>query len=264
MLNSLGLICSDGSRTLQAGGGDAASGEQPKRWHFACAGWRLCEDEEARCEGWASAGECEANPSWMGEHCARSCSTCEEPGKLTRAPLMESAEGTLVMEAAERVVGLEVRAGDLVDAVRVRCSGGRAKAAAAEEEEERETARPEETGGVEAADSSSSAWFGGDGGALCELACDNGTALHGLSVKAGGRVDRIELGACEGGGERRPGAWRMADLMAEGKARDQAQTDETTKAAVAEAQQDEKEKDGVPWRTWATAMKKGDEEKDEL
>ena len=71
MLNSLGLICSDGSRTLQAGGGDAASGEQPKRWHFACAGWRLCEDEEARCEGWASAGECEANPSWMGEHCAR-------------------------------------------------------------------------------------------------------------------------------------------------------------------------------------------------
>ena len=266
MLNSLGLICSDGSRTLQAGGGDAASGEQPKRWHFACAGWRLCEDEEARCEGWASAGECEANPSWMGEHCARSCSTCAEPGKLTRAPLMESAEGTLVMEAAERVVGLEVRAGDLVDAVRVRCSGGRAKAAAAEEEE-RETARPEETGGVEAADASSSAWFGGDGGALCELACDNGTALHGLSVKAGGRVDRIELGACEGGGERRPGAWRMAESKTEGKARDQDQTDETTEAAAVEPEgeaQQEKDLDGVPWRTWATAMKNGDEEKDEL
>ena len=267
MLNSLGLICSDGSRTLQAGGGDAASGEQPKRWHFACAGWRLCEDEEARCEGWASAGECEANPSWMGEHCARSCGTCEEPGKLTRAPLMESAEGTLVMEAAERVVGLEVRAGDLVDAVRVRCSGGRAKAAAAEEEEERETARPEETGVVEVADSSSSAWFGGDGGALCELACDNGTALHGLSVKAGGRVDRIELGACEGGGERRPGAWRMAEGKAEDKARDQDQTDETTEAAAVEPEgeaQQEKDLDGVPWRTWATAMKNGDEEKDEL
>ena len=168
------------------------------------------------------------------------------------------------MEAAERVVGLEVRACDLVDAVRVRCSGGRAKAAAAEEEV-RETARPEEMGGVEVADSSSSAWFGGDGGALCELACDNGTALHGLSVKAGGRVDRIELGACEGGGERRPGAWRMAEGKAEGKARDQDQADETTKAAVAEPEaQEEKDLDGVPWRTWATAMKNGDEEKDEL
>ena len=74
----------------------------------------------------------------------------------------------------------------------------------------------------------------GDGGALCELACDNGTALHGLSVKAGGRVDRIELGACEGGGERRPGAWRMAESKTEGQARDQTQADETTKAAAAE------------------------------
>ena len=82
-------------------------------------------------------------------------------------------------------------------------------------------------------------------------------------VKAGGRVDRIELGACEGGGERRPGAWRMAEGKAEGKARDQDQADETTEAAAAEAKQ-EQEKDGVPWRTWATAMKNGDEEKDEL
>ena len=87
--------------------------------------------------------------------------------------------------------------------------------------------------------------------------------MHGLSVKAGGRVDRIELGACEGGGERRPGAWRMAEGKAEGKARDQDQADETTEAAAAEAKQ-EQEKDGVPWRTWATAMKNGDEEKDEL
>ena len=106
-------------------------------------------------------------------------------------------------------------------------------------------------------------------GALCELACDNGTALHGLSVKAGGRVDRIELGACEGGGERRPGAWRMAESKTEGKARDQDQTDETTKAKAAAAEpegeaQQEKDLDGVPWRTWATAMKNGDEEKDEL
>jgi len=202
----------------------------------------------------------------MGEHCARSCGTCEEPGKLARAPLMESAEGALVMEAAERVVGLEVRAGDLVDAVRVRCSGGRAKAAAAEEEE-RETARPEESRGVEVAYPSSSAWFGGDGGALCELACDNGTALHGLSVKAGGRVDRIELGACEGGGERRPGAWRMAEGKAEAEAKDQDQADETTKtAAAARAAEARKEKGGVPWRRWATAMKNDDEveEKDEL
>ena len=42
---------------------------------------------------------------------------------------------------------------------------------------------------------SSLAWFVGSGGALCKLACGNGTALRGLGVRAGGRVDRIELGA---------------------------------------------------------------------
>ena len=59
----------------------------------------------------------------------------------------------------------------------------------------------------------------------------------------------------------------MAEGKAEDKARDQDQTDETTKAASAEPEgevQQEKDLDGVPWRTWATAMKNGDEEKDEL
>ena len=233
VLNSLGLICSDGSRTAKAGGGDAASGEQPKRWHFACAGWRLCEDddedEEARCAEWAAAGECQANPSWMDLNCAWSCGKCDEEGALMSAPRAG--------EAAERVVGLEVRAGDVVDAVRVRCSGTQAKEAAAEEETE--AVKPVETGAVEVAESLSSAWFGGDGGALCELACGNGTALHGLSVRAGGRVDRIELGACEGEGQRRPGAWRMAE--AEEEARDKA--DETTETAAAEAEKEDA--DGV-------------------
>ena len=247
VLNSLGLICSDGSRTAKAGGGDAASGEQPKRWHFACAGWRLCEDEEAQCAEWAAAGECQANPSWMGLNCAWSCGKCDAEGALMSAPRAG--------EAAERVVGLEVRAGDLVDAVRVSCSGSQAKAKAAAEEEETETVESVETGGVEVAESSSSAWFGGDGGALCELACGNGTALHGLSVRAGGRVDRIELGACEGEGQRRPGAWRGAE--AEEKARDEA--DVTTRTT--EAEKEKEDTDGVE--------EKGDvdeeeEEKDEL
>ena len=60
-------------------------------------------------------------------------------------------------------------------------------------------------------------------------------------------------------------AERTAGGKAEGKARDQDQVDETTEAAVAEPEaQQEKDLDGVPWRTWATAMKNGDEEKDEL
>ena len=157
-------------------------------------------------------------------------------------------------EAAERVVGLEVRAGDLVDAVRVRCSGSQAKAAAAEEEET-ETVKPVDSEAVEVAESSSSAWFGGDGGALCELACGNGTALHGLSVRAGGRVDRIELGACEGEGQRRPGAWGGA--KAEEKARDEA--NETTRTAEVEAEKEDT--DGVEDKDDDDAE---EEEKDEL
>ena len=246
VLDSLGLICSDGSRTAKAGGGDAASGEQPKRWRFVCAGWRLCEDEEAQCAEWAAAGECEANPGWMDLHCAWSCGGCDEEGALMSAPRAG--------EAAERVVGLEVRAGDLVDAVRVRCSGSQAKAAAAEEEET-ETVKPVDSEAVEVAESSSSAWFGGDGGALCELACGNGTALHGLSVRAGGRVDRIELGACEGEGQRRPGAWGGA--KAEEKARDEA--NETTRTAEVEAEKEDT--DGVEDKDDDDAE---EEEKDEL
>ena len=246
-LGSLGLICSDGSRTAKAGDGDAALGEQPKRWHFVCAGWRLCEDEEAQCAEWAGAGECEANPSWMDLNCAWSCGKCDEEGALMSVPR--------AAEAAGRVVGLEVRAGDLVDAVRVRCSGSQAKAAA--EEEETETVKPVETGAVDVVESSSSAWFGGDGGALCELACGNGTALHGLSVRAGGRVDRIELGACEGEGQRRPGAWRGAE--AEEKARDEA--DVTTRTAEAEKE----DTDGVEEKGDVDAVEEEEEEeKDEL
>eukprot|EP00964_Phaeocystis_antarctica_P057910 scaffold34304_cov64-Phaeocystis_antarctica.AAC.2 len=181
----------------------------------------------------------------MDLNCAWSCGKCDEEGALMSVPR--------AAEAAGRVVGLEVRAGDLVDAVRVRCSGSQAKAAA--EEEETETVKPVETGAVDVAESSSSAWFGGDGGALCELACGNGTALHGLSVRAGGRVDRIELGACEGEGQRRPGAWRGAE--AEEKARDEA--DVTTRTAEAEAEKEDT--DGVEEKGDVDAE---EEEKDEL
>jgi len=35
-----------------------------------------CVDEHSACEGFAEKGECAANPSWMLNECARSCSAC--------------------------------------------------------------------------------------------------------------------------------------------------------------------------------------------
>merc|ERR1711924_292650 len=36
-----------------------------------------CSDLESDCAAWASAGECEKNPSWMLQHCPVSCSSCD-------------------------------------------------------------------------------------------------------------------------------------------------------------------------------------------
>ena len=60
-----------------------------------------------------------------------------------------------------------------------------------------EAAQAVEAAQAATAEPSLSAWFGGSGGARCELACDDDTVLRGVSVRAGARVDRVELGACE-------------------------------------------------------------------
>ncbi|KAL8618875.1 hypothetical protein ACOMHN_000882 [Nucella lapillus] len=40
--------------------------------------------DDAQCEGWAQSNECKLNPSWMREHCKKSCSTCGD--QVTQKP----------------------------------------------------------------------------------------------------------------------------------------------------------------------------------
>nr|KAG5696493.1 hypothetical protein BaRGS_016532 [Batillaria attramentaria] len=43
-----------------------------------------CQDEQTvECIGWAIDGECEANPSWMLNHCKASCKTCRHMQRRT-------------------------------------------------------------------------------------------------------------------------------------------------------------------------------------
>jgi hypothetical protein len=37
-----------------------------------------CVNERIECDYWASAGECETNPSYMHVSCSKSCRTCNE------------------------------------------------------------------------------------------------------------------------------------------------------------------------------------------
>lgn len=41
-----------------------------------------CEDSNNNCQSWASRGECDKNPEWMGENCKKSCGTCPTTGML--------------------------------------------------------------------------------------------------------------------------------------------------------------------------------------
>jgi hypothetical protein len=45
----------------------------------AAAGAACCEDADELCWAWALAAECEANPQFMHDKCARSCGRCPEP-----------------------------------------------------------------------------------------------------------------------------------------------------------------------------------------
>merc|ERR1712187_273089 len=47
-----------------------------------------CVDTHERCEFWASSGECDANPRYMHENCAKSCNTCA----MMSAPVVEKIE----------------------------------------------------------------------------------------------------------------------------------------------------------------------------
>lgn len=42
-------------------------------------GLTKCEDKDERCAGWAAAGECPKNPSYMLHNCAISCKSCPKP-----------------------------------------------------------------------------------------------------------------------------------------------------------------------------------------
>jgi len=61
-----------------------------------------CEDGNESCEAWATAGECEVNPTFMLTNCARSCNTCESAAPAPRpipAPSLSTTnerEGTSI------------------------------------------------------------------------------------------------------------------------------------------------------------------------
>ena len=55
-----------------------------------------CEDGNESCEAWATAGECEVNPTFMLTNCARSCNTCESANPLEPTP--ESADNDAEVE----------------------------------------------------------------------------------------------------------------------------------------------------------------------
>lgn len=42
--------------------------------------WDVCEDDDEECADWAEEAECMGNPSYLLEHCEKSCRVCFEPG----------------------------------------------------------------------------------------------------------------------------------------------------------------------------------------
>ncbi|KAL1524863.1 hypothetical protein AB1Y20_019743 [Prymnesium parvum] len=217
LLDGLGLYCSDGSWTSIAG----SPPSRESRWEFVCPGWEVCRDANETCADWAKRGECVKNPAYMTAHCMQSCNACPE--------LKVPAE-------AQGLVALDVRAGKMVDALRLQCAPPEPEAADAEDDDEEAAEAPREGGKVYtmAPDGATrleeelvldemgepvaekrkrprnpnitaSEWFGGKGGYECELACSSenhtegwrvGGFITSLTVAAGQRVDRIELTKC--------------------------------------------------------------------
>jgi hypothetical protein len=50
------------------------------------SGTTECKDGSDRCSAWASAGECQENPSWMLTNCKLSCGKCQAPTSTTTSP----------------------------------------------------------------------------------------------------------------------------------------------------------------------------------
>ncbi|KAG2448326.1 hypothetical protein HYH02_006910 [Chlamydomonas schloesseri] len=49
---------------------------------FSCGFCRVgCDETEARCAGWAAAGECDNTPGYMEAYCAKSCGLCDGAGQ---------------------------------------------------------------------------------------------------------------------------------------------------------------------------------------
>lgn len=188
LLDGFGLLCSDGSRTAIAGSANktAASG-----WEFVCPGWEVCRDVEPHCTEWAERGECKHNPGYMHVICPRACRTCPEVAQVAAG-------------AAHALVGLDVRGGNMVDAVRLHC-GPVADAMEAVMEDAGDGDARNGEAHVQAESSLVSEWFGGTGGHECALTCDShnltdgwrtGGVVQSITVSSGQRVDRLELARC--------------------------------------------------------------------
>lgn len=60
-----------------SGATGAAAAAVPAAAATADSNGFVCKDEQAACESWAKAGECENNPGYMRASCPVSCGTCE-------------------------------------------------------------------------------------------------------------------------------------------------------------------------------------------
>ena len=151
----------------------------------------MCRDVEPHCTEWAERGECKHNPGYMHVICPRACRTCPEVAQVAAG-------------AAHALVGLDVRGGNMVDAVRLHCG----PVADAMEDVMEDAADGDTRNGeahVQAESSLVSEWFGGTGGHECALTCDShnltdgwrtGGVVQSVTVSSGQRVDRLELARC--------------------------------------------------------------------
>jgi hypothetical protein len=184
LVDSIGLICSDGTRVSAA---PTTSGGTPFR--LLCPGWGSvdCVDEaDEHCASWAAAGECATNAPYMATQCAASCGTCTPPPPADELPHLSTG-----------LLKLNVRAGDHVDAIQLRCgepppAGGTHSGGG----------QPEGADGADADAQLATVppapppppWAGGGGGDECALTCEGEPPLRGVLVRAGHMVDSVEVG----------------------------------------------------------------------
>ncbi len=94
------LIIGAPTFTGDAAGDEAGDEAAPRR------------DLDAACRAWANDGECDVNPGFMLERCARSCDACQEPQPAADVRASQPAESTAKPTLLQRLLGRGPRCSD--------------------------------------------------------------------------------------------------------------------------------------------------------